>query len=328
MLRFIDLTPKIGWEIKKANNTWIFPKSLSLNHRELCGRAHMSACGWVWVCFRVKFSFAALWLLSPRQKNSIIPRSQTQVKSAVLLKETRYILKPQTEKWKRRDYLGGYKSLKFLPATSGRLSPSDCFSRNAKDTSPCSVIYQQASLLGVCIRLCGPSTGKCREEVKQASFRFPLLLILPSSWQESASLAQMHYPICTIRETKGAMQLQVPVAVTGLSNVKRTFPQLSASLWPREGHSKVWPTSKEVSLGAVGRWWEKKFWGKKCVFKIIFKNVKKTKLQSHSLSVTGYPRLPLSYSAILLSWYKLHSSKLVWVNANHICTHVQPHSKS
>lgn len=85
----------MGWEINKANNTRIFPISLCPNHTECCGRAHMSACGWVWVCLRVKFSFATLRL--HRQKNSIIPRSQTQVKSAVWLKETRCNLKPQME---------------------------------------------------------------------------------------------------------------------------------------------------------------------------------------------------------------------------------------
>ena len=93
-------------------------------------------------------------------------------------------------------------------------------------------------MLGACIGLCGSSIGKGREEVKQTSFRFPSLLTLSSSWQESASLVQLHYPICTICETKGAVGLEVPVAVTGLSNVRRTFPRFSVSLGQKEEHQQ------------------------------------------------------------------------------------------
>lgn len=83
-----------------------YSPNLSLQTTESAVDKPTSLCGWVWVCFRVDFSFATLWLLSPCQKNSVIPRSQTQVKSAVLLKETRYKLKPQMEKWGKKKLFG------------------------------------------------------------------------------------------------------------------------------------------------------------------------------------------------------------------------------
>lgn len=83
-----------------------YSPNVSLNHRERRGRAHMSACGWMWVCCRGKFSFAALGLLSPCHKNSIIPRSQRRVKSAVLLKGARHNLKPQTENSGKKKLFG------------------------------------------------------------------------------------------------------------------------------------------------------------------------------------------------------------------------------
>lgn len=122
----------MGWEIKKANNTQIFSKSLSPNHRECCGQAHKSVCGWVWVCFRVKFSFAALWLLSPCQKNSVFPRSQTQVKSAVLLKETRYKLKPKRKSGGKRNCLGGYIITEVLASSPWQALTTWLFFRKCK----------------------------------------------------------------------------------------------------------------------------------------------------------------------------------------------------
>ena len=60
-------------------------------------------------------------------------------------------------------------------------------------------------------------------------------------------------------------------------------------------------------------------------------NSSKCKIKSsqdlYNLPVTDYPGLPHSYLAILFSWYKLHSSKLVWSNTNHIYPHTHPYSK-
>lgn len=108
-------------------------------------------------------------------------------------------------------------------------------------------------------------------------FLHSLLCLHPG--RNPPALFQSHYPICTICETKGAVGLEVPVAVIGLSNVRRTFPRLSVSLGQKEEqqqglYSKPPKKSHWELWGGFG---EKKFWKKRCVFKIILINAKKSR---------------------------------------------------
>lgn len=127
-------------------------------------------CVWVvWVCFRVKFSFATLTGYSPCQTNSVIPRSQTQVKSAVLLKETRYKLKAQTEKW-GRNCLGGYIITEVLASSPRQALTTWLLFRKCKwhIALLCDISKPTCSVLA--LDSVDPALGRSREGVKQASF--------------------------------------------------------------------------------------------------------------------------------------------------------------
>lgn len=157
------------------------------------------------------------------------------------------------------------------------------------------MICQEASLLGALVYVTQHQEGQGGSETDTFQTCFPSYSV--------CILAGIHRTHPNALPKASAVRLEVAVAS---HRVKQWQENISTITCPsvterRELAKYVQHTSKEVSMGPVGRLWGNVL-EKICGMQNNFNRYKLESNQDlHSLPITGYPRLPLSYFAISFS---------------------------